>query len=196
MKDKRRVLIFQHVVREHPSRIHMYARENNITLDVVRLWEPYTIPDIAGYDALIILGGPMSVHRGFPSMEDELKIISENIEKIPMLGICLGGQLIAHALGANVEEHTVNGKIHKEIGHYMIELTPEGKKSKLFNGFPSEFMVLQWHEDTFDIPEGAELLAQGGICANQAFSYGKKTCGPDPPVENNGPFWSPYQKDN
>lgn len=175
MSKRRKILIFQHIAREHPSRINQYALENNIDLDVVRLWEPYIMPNVSDYDALIVLGGPMSVHEGFPSRDEELEVIKKNIDKIPMLGVCLGGQLIARALGADVHQNVIDGKILKEIGHYIVELTPEGKKSKLFKKFPDDFVVLQWHGDTFDIPEGAELLARGGICENQAFSYGENT---------------------
>lgn len=172
---KRKILVFQHVPREHTSRIQMYARENNIELTTVRLWEPYTMPDVLEYEGLIVLGGPMNVPKGFPSMNDELEVIASSINKIPILGICLGGQLIAHALGANVKENIVDGRVLKEIGHYVVELTPAGKKSRLFKGFPDDFVVLQWHGDTFDIPKGTERLAHGGICENQAFSYGEGT---------------------
>jgi len=174
---KKKMLIFQHAPREHPSRIHMYARERGLDLTVVRLWEPYVMPDVLSYDVLVILGGGMSVNDDFPSKHDEVQAIKTCLGTVPILGICLGGQLLAHALGATIERHTIGGREQKEAGHYTIELTSEGKKSRLFRGFPDQLRVLQWHEDTFDIPKGAKRLATGTECVNQAFSYGENAYG-------------------
>src|SRR5215468_219641 len=97
-----RVLVLQHVPYVGPSYIADYTREHDIDSDVVRLWEPYTLPDVSRYSALIIMGGPMGVYEDFASKDDEVTLINAAIGAIPTLGICLGGQLIAHALGARV----------------------------------------------------------------------------------------------
>lgn len=88
----------------------------------------------------------------------------------PVLGVCLGAQLIASALGARVYRN-----IHKEIGWFPVTLTPEGIKSELFKGWPARFPALQWHGDTFDIPANAIKIASSKACANQAFEYGRCT---------------------
>lgn len=169
-----KILVFQHVENEHPGWLVKAARKKGVTLDTVKFWEKYKIPPISNYSALIVMGGPMGVYDGkdiFPSKEDELAIIKETIGKIPMLGICLGSQLIAHALGALVHKNIVNGKHIKEIGYYDVDLTAEGQNDQLFTGFPTKTKVLQWHGDAFELPRGAKLLATSPFCRNQAFSY-------------------------
>lgn len=168
----KKLLVLQHIEREHSSRIATYADERGIALDVIKLWEPYTIPSLSSYDALVILGGSMGVYEDFPSKADELALIKANVGEVPMLGICLGAQLIAHALGAQVYPLKKEGECIKEIGHYEVGLTPEGAEHALFKGFPPKFQVLQWHGDTFDLPPGASLLASAPLCTNQAFSRG------------------------
>lgn len=172
-------LVFQHVPQEHPGLITNFAKENNITLDVIELWKPYHIPLVLNYDALIIMGGPMGVYEGtdkYPSREDEVKAIKEGLEKVPMFGFCLGHQLIAHVLGANVYPNIQNGKRIKEIGYYPIDLTPEGLQSPLFKGFASPAEVFLWHGDVCDVPKGATLLATSPLCKNQAYSYKNFYC--------------------
>lgn len=168
----KKLLVFQHVPREHSSRIAEYASDRSVELHVIRLWESYTIPDVSLYDGLIVLGGPMGVYEDFSSKADELEAIRNYRGKIPMLGICLGAQLIAHALGADVYPHKKDNKHIKEIGHYSVMLTPDGLRSSLFKGFAPELTVLQWHGDTFDLPEDATHLATGPECCNQAYSVG------------------------
>src|SRR3989338_3526002 len=166
-----KILVFQHVPHETPGYIADYAKEKRITLDVLELWKPYTMPDIAGYGALIVLGGPMGVYEDYPSKADELRVIRESIGKMPILGICLGSQLLAHALGAKVYKNFKDGKRAKEIGYYDVDFTAEGKASPLFKGFLSPLKVLQWHGDAFALPKGATLLASSPLCTNQAFSW-------------------------
>lgn len=167
----KRLLVFQHIEREHPSNIAEYAKEKGMTLDIARLWEGSAIPRLSEYDALIVLGGPMGVYDDFAWKDAELAAIREAVGRVPVLGICLGAQLLAHALGGRVYPCEEQGKRVKEIGYYDVELTPAGKGSRLFDGFPARFRVLQWHGDTFDVPRGADLLASAAGCPGQAFSY-------------------------
>ncbi len=167
----RKVLVLQHVPYERQGYIADYMQEHNIDFDVVRLWEPYVLPDVSEYSALIIMGGPMGVYEKFFSKNDEMSLIKAALGTVPMLGICLGSQLIAHALGARVYPNEKDAKPAKEIGYYSVHLTPEGRANRLFKGFDSDVRVLEWHGDAFDLPSGASLLATSPLCRNQAFAY-------------------------
>ena len=169
----KKLLIFQHIDREQPSYIRQYADAHGMGVDVIPLWRPYTIPEVSNYAGFVILGGPMGAYEDFSSRDDEITAIRKaHAAGVPTLGLCLGAQLIAAAFGARVYPHHVDGKHIKEIGHYTVELTPEGVEHGLFKGFPREITVLQWHGDTFDLPEGATHLAKASLCESQAFSLG------------------------
>jgi len=173
-------LVFQHVPHEHPGFLQVCADKRGVKFDIVEFWKSYAIPDIFGYDALMIMGGPMGVYedaKKFPSKNNEVQAIKQAIKKeIPIIGFCLGSQLIAHALGASVYPNIKNGKKIKEIGYYDVELTSEGKNDSLFRGFASPIKVLQWHGDAFDLLAGAVLLAKSPVCA-QAFRHGTSVYG-------------------
>jgi GMP synthase (glutamine-hydrolysing) len=124
---------------------------------------------LADCDLLIVLGGPIGAYEEaqYPFLTDEIAVIRKRFNFArPALGICLGAQLFARALGARVYPGAA-----KEIGWSPLTLTPQGKQSPLrhLEGVP----VLHWHGDTFDLPDGATLLASTKLCPNQAFSYGK-----------------------
>jgi GMP synthase (glutamine-hydrolysing) len=128
--------------------------------------------DPTGPDLLVICGGPIGVYEeeAFPFIKDEKRIIAERLAAArPTLGICLGGQMMASALGANVRPGT------KELGFSTLTLTDAGEKSPMKH--LKDVPVLHWHGDTFDIPAGAELLASTDICRNQAFSIGRHALG-------------------
>ena len=167
----KRVLVLQHVPYKGQGYIADYMQEHNIEFDVVRLWGPYVLPDISQCSALIIMGGPMAVYEEFPSKNDELSLVKAAIGTVPMLGMCLGSQLIAHALGARVHPNERDAKPAKEIGYYTVHLTPEGKAHRLFEGFDADVRVFEWHGDAFDLPSDASLLATSPVCRNQAFAY-------------------------
>jgi GMP synthase-like glutamine amidotransferase len=169
----KKILVFQHINREHPSNIALYAKERGIGLDVVRICDRESIPQVSNYDALIIMGGSMGVYEEYAGKEEEINAIQQALTEIPVLGICLGAQLLAHALGSRVYPMMKGGKRFKEIGYETVALTDSGKESSFFKGFDSSFTVLQWHGDTFDLPKGAALLATSDECTNQAFSLGK-----------------------
>ncbi len=129
--------------------------------------------DALSEDLLIILGGPISVNDAamFPFIETEINLLKQRIAADrPTLGICLGAQLIASALGVNVYP----GK-EKEIGWYDLSLTTAGEQSALRYLNAEHCSMLHWHGETFDLPDGAVLLASSERYPNQAFSYGKNT---------------------
>ena len=165
-----KVLVLRHVLHEHLGTLAEALIANNITYEHVNFYENEN-PDVSLNDisGLIILGGPMNVYETdqylFLEMEDRL--IKQAIERdVPILGICLGAQLIAKALGAKVIKNK-----EKEIGWYPLKITEEGSKDRLFMHFNNEEIVFQWHGDTFEIPEGVVRLAESSMCTNQAFRY-------------------------
>jgi GMP synthase-like glutamine amidotransferase len=165
------VLIIQHVRQEGPGLIAEIFSKKGWKLDIRIMDQPGTIlpKTVADYKAVIILGGPMGAYeeQKYPYLYQVQELVRDAIERrIPILGICLGGQLIARALGATVKPNSI-----KEIGWYKIHLTEAGKKAFLFRDLPEEFWAFQWHGDTFELPEGAVLLAEGDTCTNQAFAY-------------------------
>jgi GMP synthase-like glutamine amidotransferase len=170
------VLVLRHVPHEHLGTLALALGENNLPYKYINFYEDespnITIKDSCG---LIILGGPMNVYETdkYPFLETEDKLIGQAIDKnIPVLGICLGAQLIAKALGARVTRNK-----EKEIGWYPLKITEEAKKDNLFKYFNNEETVFQWHGDTFETPKGAVHLAESSLCTNQAFRYGRNVYG-------------------
>ncbi len=127
------------------------------------------------YDAVLVFGGAMFVHetQKYPWLVHEMKFIETVLKAgIPLVGICLGGQLLAHVLGARVY------KIDKpEFGYHAISLTPEGQKSSIFKGFEHTFTAFEWHYEGFDIPHGAVKLAESLFWPHQAFAWGANAFG-------------------
>jgi len=164
-----RVLAFRHVPFEHLGRIEPELVRRGIGIDYADLYQPgAAAPDPAHYDGLICMGGPMSVNDGLPYLERVGASIAQAVEAgRPVLGVCLGAQLIAKALGARVYRNPV-----KEIGWFEIELTDEGAADPLFAGASRRETVLQWHGETFDLPPGARWLASSPACRHQAFRVG------------------------
>ena len=126
--------------------------------------------EAAAPDLLVVLGGPIGVYETdrYPFLVDEINLIEQRLASgRPMLGICLGAQLIARAAGCRVYPGP-----RKEIGYAPIELTSDGMASPLCALQKSNFNVLHWHGDTFDLPSGATRLASSSVTQNQAFSLG------------------------
>lgn len=171
-----RTLILRHVPHEHLGTLALILRSNNLSYDYINFYEDAN-PKISfdGLSALIILGGPMNVYEtdNYPFLEIEDKLIKKAIEKdISVLGICLGAQLIAKSLGAQITKSR-----EKEIGWYPLKITDEGTKDRLFKHLNIEETVFQWHGDTFEIPKGAAHLAESPLCPNQAFRFGSNVYG-------------------
>ena len=169
-------LVLQHIDCEDLGTIEQAMIHRGISYRYVRLFDGDPLPeDIKNYSGLIILGGPMNVYEEdvYPYLKGEDILIKEAIKRrIPVLGICLGGQLIAKATGAKV-----NKGAKKEIGWYDLLLTPGGKADKVFKNFPERLTVFQWHGDTFDIPSDATHLAGSVLFPNQAFRIGDNIYG-------------------
>jgi GMP synthase (glutamine-hydrolysing) len=167
------VLALRHVQRETMGSLEGILERQGLQYRYMDLFE--TVPDSLAFDqasALVILGGPMNVDQvdRYPHLGPEVEWIREGLRRqMPMLGLCLGSQLMAKALGARVYANRV-----KEIGWYPIELLPAAADDPLFAGCDAAPTVFQWHGDTFDLPRGAVHLARGRLCVHQAFRYGPR----------------------
>ena len=165
-----RALVIRHVPHEGLGIIKR-PLEKDFTVEYFDMYRGAALPPTTdGYDALIVMGGPMGVYEDdvYPFIRSELRLIESALKKrVPTLGICLGSQLLAKAAGAEVYK----GKA-KEIGWYKVELDLESGEDWLFLGFPDEFTVFQWHGDTFDLPKGGVRLASSELFPNQVIKVG------------------------
>jgi GMP synthase (glutamine-hydrolysing) len=166
----RRLLVFQHVPYEILGNLDPLLRQARFRIRYVNFGRhPDAQPDISKYNGLIVLGGPMNCDQSdrYPHLPHEIEVIREAIERgLPVLGICLGAQLIARALGARVGKNP-----SKEIGWYPLSPTDEGNRDPLFAQFDESQQIFQWHGDKFEIPHGAVHLAESPDCRNQAFRF-------------------------
>lgn len=171
-----KVLVCQHVGYEILGTLNPLLKKNRIRIRYVNFYrDHHATPTLNGYDGLILLGGPMNVDETsrYPFLAYELKLIREAIAlDIPVLGICLGAQLIAKALGAAVMKNPV-----EEIGWYDVQVTEGGKSDPVFQHFSATEKILQWHGDAFSLPPGCVHLASSSDCAHQAIRYGTKVYG-------------------
>ncbi|MGH7855957.1 MAG: glutamine amidotransferase-related protein [Candidatus Binatia bacterium] len=172
----RKILVCQHVPYEILGTLDPLLRRAGFRIRYVNFGRhPHAEPDLAGYHGLVILGGPMNVDEveRYPHLATELRLIEQAIEReVPVLGICLGAQLIARALGAEVRP----GR-RKEIGWYDVATTPEAAGDPLLGHFRPVERIFQWHGDAFAIPRAAVRLASSDLCANQAFRVGRNVYG-------------------
>ncbi len=139
--------------------------------EYIPLWQDRPVPPPESTLAAIVLGGPQNVAEQdrYPNLGRQIEYLQRlNARATPVLGVCLGAQLLAAALGARV-----NPGPAWEIGYAHVTLTPTGAEDILFSGFPMELPVFQWHRQGFDLPAGALHLAQGRDYPHQAFRHGK-----------------------
>ena len=169
-----RVFAFRHVPFEDLGLIRASLEERGISIEYADLFRPGApVPDTTQAAGLIFMGGPMSANDDLPWLRQELQLISRAVERRqPVLGVCLGAQLIAKALGSRVYRNAV-----KEIGWFDIHLTEAGARDALFAGIGPVETVFHWHGETFDLPPGAQWLAYSEACRNQAFRAGANTYG-------------------
>ncbi len=172
----RKLLVFQHVPTEPLGTLDGQFRAAGFRIHYMnfsRLAEAR--PNVGRYHGLVVLGGPMGANQSdrYPHLEVEKDAIRQAIDAgIPVLGICLGAQLIASALGARVRRNSIT-----EIGWFDVLPTAAGREDSLFSKFDGAEKIFQWHGDTFTLPLGACHLAESEGCANQAFRFGESVYG-------------------
>ena len=167
------VLIIKNVFTEGPGTIADYLHAEKIPSTLCDLSIGEAVPDPGPFTHLLIMGGPMAVYEmdRYPYLRNEARLIEQAVKANKhVLGVCLGAQMVAHALGARVY---AGGQ--KEIGWYKVDITPEGMKDPLMSALAldgkSLARVFQWHGDTFDLPAGAVRLASSELYPNQAFRF-------------------------
>jgi GMP synthase-like glutamine amidotransferase len=163
----------QHVPFEGLGSIDAWLRSRDYEITSTGFFRSDLLPDVEGIDFLVVMGGPMSINdeAEYPWLVEEKRFIKSAIERgVPVLGICLGAQLIASAMGAAVGSNPV-----KEIGWFPIEAVVSGGNS-VFQ-FPAQVEVFHWHGETFALPAGAVRLAKSDGCENQAFQIGGNVIG-------------------
>jgi GMP synthase (glutamine-hydrolysing) len=165
------ILVVKHVEDEGPGLLGDYFTDLGWDVNLIEAFRgdnpPANLDDLSG---VVILGGPMNVYEeeAYPFLRSEERFIKRVLsEEVPFLGVCLGGQLLAKACGARVTRSP-----HEEKGWFEVKLTSAGLRDSLFRGLPDKLSVFQWHQDTFAVPETADLLATSQLCRNQAFRIG------------------------
>ncbi len=167
-----RAHVLQHVPFEGIGSIASWLEAHSAEVSYTRFFEDPALPQPNSRDFVIVMGGPMSVNdeSTLPWLRPEKQFIRDAVERgISVLGVCLGAQLIAGALGARVYRNS-----QKEIGWFPIEATPSSTNAFRF---PGKCTVFHWHGETFDLPSGAVRLARSAVCENQAFQIGQHVIG-------------------
>ena len=167
-----RLLVFQHIDCEHPGSLRAFLQRDQIDWHPINLHRGDEIPDLQDYDALWVMGGPMDVWdvEEFPWLVKEKAAIRKWVSQLdkPYLGLCLGHQLLADALGG-----TCGPQKPPEIGVLDVQLTQEGVKDPIFNNLPEKQKCLQWHSVCVaQPPENSTVLAYSDICSVQAMRVG------------------------
>lgn len=171
-----RIRVLQHVAAEPLGIIGDALQARGVEAEYLRIFEGEPVPeDINGASGLIVMGGPMGVYEqeDYPFLRHEMRLIESALRaEKPVLGICLGSQLLAAALGAEVRKAQ-----RKEIGWLPVSLTEAARDDRLFSDVEGSFMAYHWHGDVFDLPPGATSLASSAQTQCQAFSHGGKAYG-------------------
>ncbi len=172
-----KIYVLQHHPVENLGTIADALEGAALAWQYIRVNEGQPVPrDMKGAGGLIVMGGPMGVYQTerYPWLRDEMALINDSIKRnLPVLGICLGAQILAAALGAKVERNASG----KEIGWYPIEFEAAAKEDRLCRDLPETLAPFHWHGDIFDLPTGAVSLASSVKTPCQAFRYGDKAYG-------------------
>jgi GMP synthase (glutamine-hydrolysing) len=161
------ILVLQHIACEPPGVYEDVLQDRGVELERILLDEGDALPSWRSFDAIVAMGGPMSVNDDLPWLAGEKRLIAEAVRAgTPYWGVCLGVQLLAASLGARVYRGD-----EPEVGVLPVELTDEGRRDPVFRDLPPTFPSLQWHSDTFDLPDGAVRLAGSPAYPNQAFRF-------------------------
>ncbi|HSI25554.1 MAG TPA: type 1 glutamine amidotransferase [Methylotenera sp.] len=163
------VIIFRHAATEGPGYLATFLDENNIPWQLVKIDEGETLPvSISGFSGMVLMGGPMSVNDDLPWIAPLLSLIQEAYKAdVPLLGHCLGGQLISKALGGVVTKNVI-----KEIGWGEVSVS-HNDTAKHWFGELETFNSFHWHGETFSLPDNAVHLLSSPYCQNQAYAIGK-----------------------
>jgi GMP synthase-like glutamine amidotransferase len=164
------ILIFRHAPHEGPGYLADYLDRHHLPWRLIRIDENDPIPSsIDGVSGLVLMGGPMSVNDPLSWIPQVTKLIQRAVAaNVPVLGHCLGGQLISKALGGAITKNPV-----KEIGWLPVSRVDSPAAKPWLDELPAKFEVFHWHGETFSIPPGATRLLASSDCANQAFVIGK-----------------------
>jgi GMP synthase (glutamine-hydrolysing) len=164
-----RALVLQHIACEPPGLYEDILLERRATIERIELDEGERLPDWRGFDLIIAMGGPMSVNDDatLKWLTDEKRLIGDAVRAgVPFFGACLGVQLLAAALGSRVYPGPT-----PEVGLLAVTLTADGRHDPVTSGLPDRLLTVQFHGDTFDLPEGAVRLAGSDAYPNQAFRW-------------------------
>jgi GMP synthase (glutamine-hydrolysing) len=167
-----RIHSLEHQAAEGPAKIADWAAARGYTVNRTALYADEPVPAIEDFDVLVVMGGSMNIyqHRDHPWLVAEKAFLRKVIDAgKPILGICLGAQLLADVLGGKVYQNP-----EKEIGWFPVTFRD---RSGLFAGFPESMNVMHWHGDTFDLPPGSKLVADSEGCPRQAFVWGDRVVG-------------------
>ncbi|MBT9613816.1 MAG: type 1 glutamine amidotransferase, partial [Burkholderiales bacterium] len=159
------VAIFRHSQTEGPGYFATFLTQHNIPLELIKIDAGDPVPtDVSAYSGLVFMGGPMSVNDDLPWIVPVLNLIREAVRQdIPVLGHCLGGQLISKALGGAVTKNPA-----KEIGWGEVSIVDQAAARAWFGDAPDKFLSFHWHGETFSLPPGATRILESPHCANQA----------------------------
>jgi GMP synthase (glutamine-hydrolysing) len=168
-----KVYVLQHHPVENLGTIADALEAAALAWQYVRIFDGHPVPQsIKGAGGLIVMGGPMGVYQTerYPWLRDEMKLILDAIaQNKPVLGVCLGAQIVAAALGASVARNSAG----KEIGWHPVRLEAAARDDRLMHGLPETFTPFHWHGDIFELPAGAVSLASSEKTPCQAFRYGE-----------------------
>ena len=171
-----KILVFQHVPYEPLGTLDPLLKEAGFRIRYVNFGrDPHQRPSLGKYEALIVLGGPMNAHQidTYPNLATEVEVIRQAVDAgMSVLGICLGAQLLAKAVGGRVARND-----EREIGWHDVRLTETGRADPVLSSFANNQRVFQWHEDGISLPAGVPTLATSQASEVQAFRYGEHAYG-------------------